>query len=149
MFRGQFQHSIDGKGRIGFPARFRDALGKDGDSTLIITPALFDPCLHIYPLKAWEQLEEKIAELPAMDPHVVRFRRLYVSAAFECEADKAGRLLIPTALREKAALQKDALWAGMGRHLELWAQDQWDAALTIDPEEEAKFKQSVLEHIKI
>ncbi len=148
MFRGQFQHTIDAKGRIAFPARLRDALA-DGLSTLIVTPALFDPCLHVYPRKAWEQLEEKIADLPAMDPHVVRFRRLYVSAACECDADKAGRILIPGPLREKASLSKDALWAGMGRHLELWAQDQWDAALCIDPEEEEKFKQSVLERIKI
>ena len=149
MFRGQFQHSVDAKGRISLPARFRDALAAGDSSLMIVTPALFDPCLHIYPLAAWEQLEEKIAELPAMDPHVVRFRRLYVSAACECEADKAGRVLIPSALREKVSLSRDALWAGMGKHLELWAQDRWDAALQIDPEEEAKFKQSVLEQIKI
>lgn len=149
MFRGQFQHAVDTKGRVALPSRFRDALGTGGDGTLIVTPALFDPCLHIYPMQAWRHLEEKIAELPAMDPHVVRFRRLYVSAACECEADKAGRLLIPTQLREKVHLQKDALFAGMGRHLELWARDQWDAALNIDPEEEVKFKQSVLERINI
>ena len=149
MFRGQFQHAVDAKGRVSLPARFRDALGAGHEPILIVTPALFDPCLHIYPLAAWQQLEEKIAELPSLDPHVVRFRRLYVSAACECEADKAGRILIPNALRDKASLTKDALWAGMGRHLELWAQDQWEAALTIEPEEEAKFKQSVLERIKI
>jgi MraZ protein len=149
MFRGQFQHAVDAKGRVSLPARFRDALTKSESNTLIVTPALFDPCLHIYPMPAWEQLEEKIAALPAMDPNVVRFRRLYVSAACECEADKAGRILIPNALRDKSFLTKDALWAGMGRHLELWAQDQWDAALKIDPDDEAKFKQAVLEQIKI
>lgn len=149
MFRGQFQHAVDTKGRVALPSRFRDALAAGDEATLIVTSALFDPCLHIYPLRAWHHLEEKIAELPAMDPHVVRFRRLYVSAACECEADKAGRILIPTQLREKVHLQKDALFAGMGRHLELWALDQWDAALCIDPEEEEKFKQSVLERIKL
>lgn len=149
MFRGQFQHSMDAKGRVALPARFRDGLIQEQGGRFILTPAVFDPCLHLFPLRAWEEFEEKVAALPAMDPHVVRFRRLYISAAVECEADKAGRVLVPSHLRDKAGLQKDALWAGMGRHLELWAHDQWEAALAIDPSEEADFKQAVLEHIKI
>lgn len=149
MFRGQFQHSIDAKGRISLPARFRDALGAAGDPRFVLTSALFDPCLHLYPMRAWEDLEEKIAALPSMDPNVVRFRRLYVSAACECEADKAGRVLIPNQLREKTGLKKDALWAGMGRHLELWSTRAWESALELSPEEEANFKQAVLEQIKI
>jgi MraZ protein len=151
MFRGQFQHAIDAKGRIALPARFRDGIAAEpsGGGIVIVTPALFDPCLHVFPLGAWEHLEEKIAELPAMDPHVVRFRRLYVSAACECEVDKAGRLLIPSPLRQRVHLDREGLWAGMGRHLELWSKDQWDASLCIHPDEEALFKQSVLERIKI
>lgn len=149
MFRGQFQHSIDAKGRISLPARFRDALGASGDPRFVLTAGLFDPCLHLYPMRAWEDLEEKIADLPAMDPHVVRFRRLYVSAACECEADKAGRVLIPSHLREKIHLDKDALWAGMGRHLELWSIKEWEAALSLTPEQEESFKLAVLEQIKI
>lgn len=149
MFRGQFQHSIDAKGRIALPARFRESITASGDSRCVLTAALFDPCLHLYPMKAWEEVEEKIAALPSMDPNVVRFRRLYVSAACECEADKNGRLLIPAQLREKTHLKKDALWAGMGRHLELWATTEWEAALDITPEEEINFKQAVLEQIKI
>jgi len=149
MFRGQFQHSMDAKGRISLPARFRDALAASGDPRFVLTKALFDPCLHLYPMRAWEELEEKIAELPSMDPNVVRFRRLYISAASECEADKAGRVLIPNTLREKTGLKKDALWAGMGRHLELWSAAKWEAALELSPEEELNFKQAVLEQIKI
>lgn len=149
MFRGQFQHSIDAKGRISLPARFRDALKGAGDSRFVLTAALFDPCLHLFPMHAWEQLEEKIAALPSMDPNVVRFRRLYLSAACECEADKHGRVLVPGQLREKARLDKDALWAGMGRHLELWSTNEWEAALQLSPEDEANFKQAVLEQIKI
>lgn len=149
MFRGQFQHSVDAKGRVSLPARFRDGLTAAGEVRFVLTPALFDPCLHLYPMRAWEALEEKIAELPSMDPHVVRFRRMYVSAACECEADKAGRVLVPTHLRERIDLQKDALWAGMGRHLELWNQRKWDEALALSPEEEQSFKQAVLEQIKI
>ncbi len=149
MFRGQFQHSIDAKGRISLPARFRETLVASGDARFVLTAALFDPCLHLFPMLAWEELEEKIAALPSMDPHVVRFRRLYVSAACECEADKHGRLLIPGPMREKVRLEKDALWAGMGRHLELWSTQEWEAALQMSPEEETNFKQAVLEQIKI
>ena len=149
MFRGQFQHSIDAKGRISLPARFRDTIGAAGDSRFVLTSALFDPCLHLYPMKAWEELEEKIANLPSMDPNVVRFRRLYVSAACECEADKHGRVLLPSQLRDKADLKKDALWAGMGRHLELWSTKAWETALELTPDEEANFKQAVLERIDI
>lgn len=149
MFRGQFQHSIDAKGRISLPARFRETLVASGDARFVLTAALFDPCLHLFPMLAWEELEEKIAALPSMDPNVVRFRRLYVSAACECEADKHGRLLIPGPMREKMHLEKDALWAGMGRHLELWSTQKWEAALQMSPEEETNFKQAVLEQIKI
>ncbi len=149
MFRGQFQHSIDAKGRISLPARFRDAIKDSAQGRFVLTSALFDPCLHLFPMHAWEELEEKIASLPSMDPNIVRFRRLYLSAACECEADKHGRVLIPGPLREKARLDKDALWAGMGRHLELWSTSEWEAALQLSPEDEANFKQAVLEQIKI
>lgn len=149
MFRGQFQHSIDAKGRSSLPARFRDTLSACGDPRFVLTSALFDPCLHLYPMRAFEELEQKIAQLPSMDPSIVRFRRLYVSAACECELDKAGRVLIPNHLREKANLEKDVLWAGMGQHLEVWSQEAWDKVLEITPEEEAAFKLAVLEHIKI
>src|SRR5687767_4309836 len=130
MFRGQFEHAIDAKGRTSLPARFRSSLedAADGEVCLILTPALFDPCLHAYPLPAWEELEKKIAELPKFDPNVVAFRRRYVSAAVECELDKQGRILIPPSLREHAGLVKDVLWAGMGQTAELWSKDRWAAA---------------------
>lgn len=146
MFRGQFAHSVDEKGRVALPGRFRD---RDEVSVLIVTPALFDSCLHVYPLSAFEALEEKVAALPSLDPHVVRFRRLYISAATECELDKHGRLLIPAPLREKVRLERDVMWAGMGRLLELWAKEEWERALCLDPETEAAFRKAVLEQIKI
>lgn len=148
MFRGQFEHAVDAKGRVSLPARFRDVLGGES-GTLIVTPALFDSCLHVYPESAWVALEEKLAELPSMDPNVVRFKRLYVSAACECELDKAGRILIPTSLRERAKLLPDVLWAGMGRYLELWSKEEWDRALMMSDEEMEVFKKAVLEQMKI
>ena len=146
MFRGQFIHAVDAKGRVSLPSRFREAFGA---GEVIVTPALFDPCLHVFPLAAWEALEQKVAALPSLDPHIVRFRRLYISAAVECELDKAGRVLVPQHLREHGQLERDVLCAGMGPHLELWSKSRWDQALLIDPQEEQSFKQAVLEQIKI
>jgi MraZ protein len=149
MFRGQFTHSVDAKGRISLPARFRDVLLADGDARFVLTPALFDPCLHLYPMRAWEEFEQKVAGLPSLDPNAVRFRRMYVSAAVECELDKAGRVLVPPHLRERAELDKsEALWAGMGRILELWSRARWDAALTLSPSDMDSFKLA-MEQIKI
>ena len=148
MFRGQFSHSVDAKGRVSLPARFRDVLVAEGDARFVLTPAVFDPCLHLYPMKAWEEFERKVSELPSLDATAIRFRRLYVSAAVECELDGSGRVLVPEHLRQRIKLEKDALWAGMGRTLELWSQSSWDAALTMTSEEAASFR-AALEQLKI
>jgi MraZ protein len=131
------------------PARFRDVLLADNDARFVLTPALFDPCLHLYPMRAWEEFEQKVATLPSLDSNAVRFRRRYVSAAVECELDKAGRVLIPPHLRERAELDKsEALWAGMGKILELWSRTRWDAAIDMSPSEMDSFKLA-MEQIKI
>jgi MraZ protein len=100
-------------------------------------------------MAAWEALETKLNELPSFDPNIVRFRRLYISAAIECELDKAGRVLVPPPLRERTQLNKDALWAGMGRTVELWAKERWEAALSMTPEQEQDFRRAVMEQIRI
>ena len=144
MFRGQFIHSVDAKGRISLPARFRDVLVGDSNAGFIIAPAVFDPCLHVWPMKTWEEFEQQVSKLPSLDPHAVRYRRMYVSAAVECELDKAGRVLVPPHLRERAELDKsEALWAGMGRNLELWSRARWDAALEMAPSEMDSFRLAV------
>ncbi|HET9953289.1 MAG TPA: division/cell wall cluster transcriptional repressor MraZ [Polyangiaceae bacterium] len=148
MFRGQFQHSVDAKGRISVPARFRELLTADGTTRFIVTPAAFDPCLHVYPMRAWEEFERKISDLPSLDANVTRFRRIYVSAAVECELDAAGRLLVPPALRERARLEKDAIWAGMGRVIELWSKPEFDRSLTMTADEAAAFR-AAMEQMKL
>ena len=95
MFRGQFTHSIDAKGRTSLPSRFRDQLVQSAESRLVLTPALFDPCIHVFPYRAWEEFEARVASMPQFDPNVVRLRRLYVSAAVDCDLDKQGRVLVP------------------------------------------------------
>ena len=143
MFRGQFSHSVDAKGRISLPARFREQLSGASDPRIVLTPALFDPCLHLYPMLAWEEFEAKVGALPSLDRHVVRFRRLYVSAAVECELDGSGRVLVPQDLRAHAKLDKEALWAGMGPILELWSKGEWDRALAMTPDEASELRQAM------
>ena len=148
MFRGQFEHAIDAKGRTSFPSRFRDVLAAGSDLRLILTRALFDRCLHLYPLKAWEELETRIADMPQFDPNVVAFRRMYLSAAVECELDKQGRILVPPSLREHAELAKDVVWAGMGRTAELWSRERWQEAHTLSDADVASFK-TAMEQLRL
>ncbi len=145
MFRGQFTHSIDAKGRTSLPSRFRDQLVGAGESRLILTPALMDPCIHVFPMRAWEEFEAKVAALPQFDARVVRLRRLYVSAAVDCELDGQGRVLVPPQLREHASLAKEVVWAGVGNKAELWAKDRWTAATAATPEELADLQRQLSE----
>jgi MraZ protein len=145
MFSGHYEHAIDAKGRTSVPARFRELLAADGDLRLVLTPALFDPCLDAYPRRAWEEMEAKIATLPRFDPKVVHLRRRYVSAAVECEIDKQGRILVPPALREHAGLEKDVLWAGSGKSAELWSKPRWTQGLALADGELEAFKNMVAE----
>lgn len=144
MFRGQFHHAIDAKGRVSLPVRFRDEISRFGDGRLILTNSLFDPCLHLFPLGTWEQLEQRVAKLSTNDRHIVRFRRRYISAAVECELDRAGRLLVPQHFRDYAKLERDVVWAGMGKNVEVWSEALWQRALAADSDQdEAEFLETV------
>ena len=149
MFRGQFEHAIDAKGRTSLPSRFRDVLLAGSDLRLVLTRALFDRCLHLYPMRAWEELEAKIAEMPQFEPNVVAFRRLYLSAAVECEIDKQGRILVPPSLREHATLTKSVMWLGHGQKAELWSKDRWQAAEAMSDADLATFKTAIAEQFRL
>ena len=125
MFRGRYEHSIDAKGRTSVPSRFREVMTAQGDSKLVLTTGL-DACLVAYPMAEWLAFEQRLAALPQFDADVVTLKRIYVSGAVECELDKVGRVLIPVGLRKHARLDKDALWAGMGSYIELWAKDSFE-----------------------
>jgi MraZ protein len=148
MFRGHYEHSIDQKGRTSLPARFRHALG-DGDGRLVIAPALADPCLDVYPMRAWEEFEEKVARLPKWDRDTVLLRRRYVSAAVECELDRHGRALVPASLRDHAALSKDVLWAGVGTTMELWSRERWESAQALTGEELQRWTLSIAQKLDL
>jgi MraZ protein len=134
MFRGQFLHSFDAKGRVSLPARFRDTIAASGDQRIVILPSPFDLCLRIYPLAAWERFELKVAGLSSVDPKVMRFRRL-LSAAADCEIDRVGRVLVPAAMREHARLEKEAFCVGMGEFLEMWSKPSFDQSLEMNADE--------------
>ena len=127
MFRGVYEHQVDAKGRTSFPAKLRETLVGGYDDRLIITTAL-DPCLHCYPVREWEQLEGALARRNPMEPGVKSLLRLYVASAQEVPLDKLGRLLIPPTLRAHGKLEKDVIWAGMVKIIELWSKDGWLAA---------------------
>src|SRR5262249_43266129 len=126
------EHAIDAKGRTSVPARFRDSLPENGG--FVITQAL-DACLVAYPLDEWRAFEEKLSKLPRFDASVVKLRRLYGSAASEVQADTQGRVLVPATLRAYAALEKDVIWAGMGRYAELWSKERWARAVETTEDE--------------
>jgi len=126
VFRGRYEHTIDGKGRTSLPARFREVLSGLGESRLVVTTGL-EPCLVAYPMREWEAFEERLAKLPSFDASVAMLKRIYVSGAIECDLDKLGRLLLPSSLRDHAGLTRELLWTGMGRHVEIWDKPRFDA----------------------
>jgi MraZ protein len=125
LFRGRYEHSIDTKGRTSVPSRFREVMLAQGDTRLVVTTGL-DTCLVAYPMTEWLAFEKRLSELPQFDADVVMLKRIYVSGAIECELDKVGRILIPAALRKHAGFSRDALWAGMGSYIELWANERFE-----------------------
>ena len=127
MFRGVFDHQIDAKGRTSLPVKLRETLAGSYDERLIVTSAL-DPCLHAYPVREWEQLEAALSKRNPMEVGVKTLMRLYVAPAQEVPVDKLGRVLIPPNLRAHAGLEKDVVWAGMVKVIELWSQDGWKKA---------------------
>jgi MraZ protein len=127
VFRGVYDHQIDAKGRTSLPAKLRETLVGQYDERLVITTAL-DPCLHAYPVREWEQLEQSLAKRNPMEPGVKTLMRLYVASAQECSVDKLGRVLIPPSLRAHAKLEKELVWAGMVKVIEVWSKDGWAKA---------------------
>lgn len=121
MFMGEYQHSIDEKGRIIIPAKFREDLGEK----FIVTRGL-DNCLFVYPLVQWKILEEKIKELPTSHADTRAFVRMFFSGAVEAELDKQGRVVIPQHLREHARIERDAYVIGVSTKVEIWSKESWE-----------------------
>ena len=115
MFLGEYQHSIDAKGRLIVPARFREGLG----SRFIVTKGL-DNCLFVYPQEEWKIFENKLKQLPLTNPGARKFVRFFFAGAIECELDHQGRIVLPQHLREYAGLQKEIVSIGVNNRVEIW-----------------------------
>ena len=120
MFLGEFVHTLDGKGRLTIPAKFR----ADVDRSLVVTRGM-DRCLAIFPMDEWEQLSSRVSELPMTDRRARAFRRFLFSSASKVFPDKQGRILIPPRLREYADLDGEVVVAGLNNYIEIWSTDAW------------------------
>ncbi len=125
MFRGITQLSLDSKGRLAIPAKYRDGLVSLCAGRLIVTA---DPsrCLLIYPQPAWEPIEQKLISLSSFDKKTRSLQRLLVGNASDVEMDNAGRVLVSSPLRKFAGLAKNVVLVGQGAKFELWGEEQWD-----------------------
>lgn len=121
MFIGEFNHSIDSKGRINIPSKFREKLGE----IFYLTKGL-DNCLFIFPESEWKVFEDKLKTLPLTKKEARAFVRLFFAGATEVSFDKQGRITIPQTLREHGKIQKDAVVIGVGTRIEVWASDIWE-----------------------
>ena len=121
LFYGEYQHTVDPKGRVIVPSKFRDGLG----DKFIVTKGL-DNCLFAYSAKEWENLEAKLRTLPFTDKDVRAFVRFFFAGACECEVDKQGRILIPQNLREYAGFEKDVYVIGVSGRVEFWDKARWE-----------------------
>ena len=117
-FRGSYKHTIDSKGRVSLPARFREILHERGEMNFILTN--FDLCLVAYPYDEWIKIEERIGSMSMMKKEVQSFQRFFLSGVVESQIDSQGRILIPSSLREHAKLEKDLVFVGLIRKIEIW-----------------------------
>ena|SRR5690554_557842 len=121
MFMGEFHHTIDDKGRMIIPAKFREELG----STFVVTRGM-DKCLFVYPEEEWKQLEQKLKTLPFTKKDARAFTRFFFSGATESELDKQGRVNIPSTLRNYATLEKECVVIGVSSRVEIWSKSVWE-----------------------
>ncbi len=120
MFMGEYRHTVDPKGRLIIPSKFRELLGNE----FVVTRGL-DGCLFVYPMESWGAYVEELKKLPLTDKNARIFTRFLIAGATICELDRQGRILIPVTLREFADIKKDVLLAGMLDHIEIWNEDHW------------------------
>jgi MraZ protein len=120
MFMGEYNHSIDTKGRIIIPSKFREALGDE----FVVTQGL-DGCLFVYPNDEWMNFVTQLKNLPG-SKEARQLQRYFMAGAATCEVDKQGRILIPNKLREQAGLEKDIVFVGVLSKIEIWSKEKWE-----------------------
>lgn len=128
MFRGLTAVTIDAKGRIAIPGRYRDIISEDTDGVLVLTIDPEEHCLWLYGYSQWEEIESKLSNLPSFNAAARRLQRLLIGHATELEMDRNGRVLLPQLLREYARLDKNIMMVGQGNKFELWDEEAWRKA---------------------
>ncbi len=123
MFRGRSRHTLDNKGRLAIPARFREVLETRGDNCLVVTN--HDACLWAFAREDWRVIEEKASNLPQFDQAVNTYLRYFISGAVECPI-KQGRISLPVDLREIAGLEKEVVLVGELKRFEIWEKEKWE-----------------------
>ena len=122
MLIGEYEHTIDAKGRLSMPSKLRRDMGE----AFIVTKGL-DGCLFAFSQEEWKNFETKLKSLPLSDKNARNCVRFFLAGATECEIDKQGRFLIPSNLREAGKLEKEAVIIGVGTRLEIWNKDIWNS----------------------
>ncbi len=131
MFMGEYNHTIDTKGRVIIPSKFREILGDE----FVVTKGL-DGCLFVYDMKEWTVFEEKLKSLPITNKDARQFARFFLAGAAAVETDKQGRILVPNVLREFADLNKDVVLVGVASRVEIWSKERWEGTSNYDDMEE-------------
>lgn len=126
IFRGRYQHSLDDKGRVAIPQRFRESLESQEKNVSLVITVEADECLVVYPESAWRELEEKVSSLPQMNEDLKTYLRFTIGWATDVQPDRQGRILIPQPLREFAHLDRDVWFVGLLNKFEIWNGDRLD-----------------------
>ncbi len=142
MFRGSFSLNLDDKGRLTLPTRYRDLLLSEAGGQLICTIDHKDPCLLLYPLAEWEEIEDKLKKLSSFNPQEQRLKRLLLGHATDCEMDKNGRILLPAPLRSHAHLSKGLRLVGQLNKFEIWDEETWHQRVADDMAAEQELAQA-------
>jgi MraZ protein len=131
MFMGEYNHTIDAKGRLIVPSKFREALG----DTFVVTKGL-DGCLFVYDNEEWQAFEEKLRSLPITNKEARQFARFFLAGAAEVEVDKQGRILVPNILREFAQISKDVVLIGVASRIEIWSKERFEGMASFEDMDE-------------
>ena len=144
MFLGEFSHTLDTKGRLTVPSKFRDQL----EAGLVVTRSPMDRCLLLFPMSEWEKIATKVSALPLADPRSAQFRRAFFSAAEDLVPDKQGRILIGQRLREMAQIESEVVVAGVNTFVELWRPSLWEERV-LQPLDSGEFDQEFFAALEI
>ena len=133
MFRGASAINLDDKGRIAMPARYRERLAVECSGAMVLTVDLFDPCLLLFPLSSWENLESKLSKLSSTNRQHRAIKHILLVHASDVEMDqKNGRFIIPASLRQRVGLDKHIFLVGNGKSFQIWDETQWNSQIEDD-----------------